>query len=91
MATSERADRLLALEALAACLPFSEVVSLGPAAAVREVIVVLELLLVFRTLALGLGEAAEHQTIACSDVWIPARSWRTCGHPIASSPCSSLE
>nr|GEZ69967.1 hypothetical protein [Tanacetum cinerariifolium] len=46
IATSEGADRLLALEALAACLPFSEVVSLRPAAAVGGVIVVLELLLV---------------------------------------------
>nr|GFC29365.1 hypothetical protein [Tanacetum cinerariifolium] len=49
MATSERADRLLALEALAACLPFLKVVSLGPAT-VGGVIVVSELLLVFRTL-----------------------------------------
>nr|GFB51383.1 hypothetical protein [Tanacetum cinerariifolium] len=57
-ATSERADRLLALEALAACLPFSKVVSLRPAAAVGGVIVVSKLLLVFRTLALGLGGVA---------------------------------
>nr|GFC36598.1 hypothetical protein [Tanacetum cinerariifolium] len=58
MATSERAYRLLALEALAACLPFLEVVSLGPAVVVGGVIVVSELLLVFQTLALGLGGAA---------------------------------
>nr|GEY73861.1 retrovirus-related Pol polyprotein from transposon TNT 1-94 [Tanacetum cinerariifolium] len=51
-------DRLLALEALAACLPFSEIVSLGPAATIGGVIVVSELLLVFRTLALGLGGVA---------------------------------
>nr|GFD26297.1 hypothetical protein [Tanacetum cinerariifolium] len=51
MATSKRADRLLALEALAAL----EVVSLGPATAVGGVIVVSKLLLVFQTLALGLG------------------------------------
>nr|GEW10301.1 hypothetical protein [Tanacetum cinerariifolium] len=55
MATSERVDRLLDLEALAACFPFSEVVSLGPAAVVRGVIVVSEILLAFQTLALGLG------------------------------------
>nr|GFC79416.1 hypothetical protein [Tanacetum cinerariifolium] len=57
-----RADRLLALEGLAACLPFAEVVSLGAVAAVGGVIVVLELLLVFRTLALGLGGAAHVAT-----------------------------
>nr|GFD62422.1 hypothetical protein [Tanacetum cinerariifolium] len=60
---SERADRLLALEALAACLPFQEVVSLGPAATVGGVIDVSELLLVLRKLALGLGGAA-HVAIA---------------------------
>nr|GFD54419.1 hypothetical protein [Tanacetum cinerariifolium] len=54
MATSERADRLLAFEALAGCLPLVEVDSLGPAAAVRGVTIVSELLLVFQTLALGL-------------------------------------
>nr|GFD53532.1 hypothetical protein [Tanacetum cinerariifolium] len=62
MATSERADRLLALEALAACFPFAEVVSLGPAAAVGGVIVVSKLLLVFRIVALGLGGAAHVAT-----------------------------
>nr|GEV37347.1 hypothetical protein [Tanacetum cinerariifolium] len=54
MATSERADRQEALEALAACLPFAEVVSLGPATTVGGVIIVSELLRVFRILALGL-------------------------------------
>nr|GFD16761.1 hypothetical protein [Tanacetum cinerariifolium] len=63
MATSERADRLLALEALAGCLPFQKVVSLGLAAAVRGVIVVSELLLVFLTLALGLGGVAPITTV----------------------------
>nr|GEY63482.1 hypothetical protein [Tanacetum cinerariifolium] len=58
----ERVDRLLALEALAACLPFSEVVSLGPATAVGGVIVVSELLLVFQILALGLGCVAHVAT-----------------------------
>nr|GEZ84957.1 hypothetical protein [Tanacetum cinerariifolium] len=62
MATSKRADRLLALEALAACFPFAEVVSLGPASAVGGVIDVSELLLVLRTLALGLGGAAPQST-----------------------------
>nr|GFC99162.1 hypothetical protein [Tanacetum cinerariifolium] len=38
-------------------LPLSKVVNLGPAAAVGGVIVMSELLLVFRTLALGLGGA----------------------------------
>nr|GEY09003.1 hypothetical protein [Tanacetum cinerariifolium] len=54
IATSERADRLLALEVLAGCLPLAEVDSLVPAAAVEGVTVVSELLLVFWTLALGL-------------------------------------
>nr|GFA04834.1 hypothetical protein [Tanacetum cinerariifolium] len=54
MATSERANRLLALEDLAACLPFAEVVSLGPATTVGGVIVVSKLLLVLWTLAFGL-------------------------------------
>nr|GEZ38590.1 hypothetical protein [Tanacetum cinerariifolium] len=58
MATLERADRLLALDALAVCLPFVEAVSLGLAAAVGKVIDVSELLLVLLTLALGLGAAS---------------------------------
>nr|GEW41047.1 hypothetical protein [Tanacetum cinerariifolium] len=58
MATSETADRLLSLEALAACFPFAEVVSLGPTAVGGGVIDVSELLLVLRTLVLGLGGAA---------------------------------
>nr|GFA24195.1 hypothetical protein [Tanacetum cinerariifolium] len=58
MATSERADRLLALDALAVCLPFVEAINLGLAAAVRGVIDVSELLLVLLTLALGMGGAA---------------------------------
>nr|GEU83548.1 hypothetical protein [Tanacetum cinerariifolium] len=53
--TSGNPDRLLALEVIAGCLPLAEVDSLGPAAAVGGVTVVSELLLVFRTLALGLG------------------------------------
>nr|GFB85976.1 hypothetical protein [Tanacetum cinerariifolium] len=51
-----------ALEALAACLPFLKVVSLGPAAAVGGVIVVSKLLLVFQTLALCLGGVAPIET-----------------------------
>nr|GFD61343.1 hypothetical protein [Tanacetum cinerariifolium] len=50
------ANRLLALEALAGCLPLAKVDSLGLAAAVGGVTVVSELLLVFQTLALGLGD-----------------------------------
>nr|GFD51724.1 hypothetical protein [Tanacetum cinerariifolium] len=53
-----RADRLLALDALAVCLPFAEAVSLGLAAPVGRVIDVSELLLVLLTLALGMGGAA---------------------------------
>nr|GEY64239.1 hypothetical protein [Tanacetum cinerariifolium] len=56
IATSKRAARLLALEVVAGCLPLAEVDSLGPTTAVRGVNVVLELLLVFRTLALGLEQ-----------------------------------
>nr|GFD32151.1 hypothetical protein [Tanacetum cinerariifolium] len=37
MATSERVDRLLALDTLAVCLPFAEAVNLGLAAAVEGV------------------------------------------------------
>nr|GFB06827.1 hypothetical protein [Tanacetum cinerariifolium] len=52
-------DRLLALEVVAGCLPLAEVDCLGPAATVRRgVTVVSELLLVFQTLALGLGGVA---------------------------------
>nr|GFA91488.1 hypothetical protein [Tanacetum cinerariifolium] len=59
IATSKRADRLLALEVVAGYLPLVEVDSLGPAAVVGGgVIVVLELLLVFQTLALVLGGVA---------------------------------
>nr|GFC83042.1 hypothetical protein [Tanacetum cinerariifolium] len=58
IATFERADRLLALKVVAGCLPLVEVVSLGPAAAVRGMTVMSELLLVFWTLALGLGGVA---------------------------------
>nr|GEW39731.1 hypothetical protein [Tanacetum cinerariifolium] len=62
MATSERADRLLALDTLTVCLPFAEVVSLGLAAAVGGVIDVSELLLVLLELALGLGGADPQST-----------------------------
>nr|GEU85250.1 hypothetical protein [Tanacetum cinerariifolium] len=58
IATSERADRLLALEVVDGYLPLAEVDSLGPAAAVGGVTVVSELLLVFRILALVLGGVA---------------------------------
>nr|GFC15231.1 hypothetical protein [Tanacetum cinerariifolium] len=61
IATSESTVRLFALEALAGCLPFAEVDSLVPAA-VGGVIVVLELLLVFLTLALVFGGAAPNAT-----------------------------
>nr|GEW69356.1 putative reverse transcriptase domain-containing protein [Tanacetum cinerariifolium] len=70
MATSDRADRLLALEALAAWLPFLEVVSLGPTAAVGGVIVVSELLLVFQTLDLGLGYVAPVATAYNGSPWL---------------------
>nr|GFC72889.1 hypothetical protein [Tanacetum cinerariifolium] len=56
IATSERAVRLFALEALAVCLPFAEVNDLMPATVVRGgVTVVSELLFVFQTLALVFG------------------------------------
>nr|GEX73507.1 hypothetical protein [Tanacetum cinerariifolium] len=51
----ERIDRLLALDALAVCLPFAEAVNLRLAAAVGGVMDVSKLLLVLLTLALGLG------------------------------------
>nr|GFC16709.1 hypothetical protein [Tanacetum cinerariifolium] len=53
IATSEREDRLLALEALVGCLPLAEMDNLGLATAVGGVTVVSKLLLVFWTLALG--------------------------------------
>nr|GFB81381.1 hypothetical protein [Tanacetum cinerariifolium] len=62
MATSERVDRLLALDALAVCLPFVEAISLGLAAAVGGVMDVSELLLVLLELALVLGGAALQST-----------------------------
>nr|GFC04063.1 hypothetical protein [Tanacetum cinerariifolium] len=58
MISSERAYRLLALDALAVCLPFIEATSLGLAAAVGGVMDVSELLLVLLTLTLGLGDAS---------------------------------
>nr|GFC25045.1 hypothetical protein [Tanacetum cinerariifolium] len=67
MATSERADRLLALDALAVCLPVTEAVNLGLATAVGGVMDVSELLL-----HLSAIWEAEHRTVACSGVWIPA-------------------
>nr|GFA30467.1 hypothetical protein [Tanacetum cinerariifolium] len=54
MATSDRADRLLALKALAGYFPLAEVDSLRLAAAVRGVTIVSKLLLVFQILAFGL-------------------------------------
>nr|GEX78605.1 MAK10-like protein [Tanacetum cinerariifolium] len=53
-----RADRLSALEVVVGYFPLAYVDSLGPAAVVRGVTVVSELLLVFQTLALGLGGVA---------------------------------
>nr|GFB49018.1 hypothetical protein [Tanacetum cinerariifolium] len=61
MATSERADRLLALDALAVCLPFTEAFSLG-LAVVGGVMDVSELVLVLLTLAFGLGTASHQST-----------------------------
>nr|GFC47462.1 hypothetical protein [Tanacetum cinerariifolium] len=58
MATSDRADKLLDLVALAIYLPFAEAVNLRLAATVGGVIDVSELLLVLLTLALGLGVAS---------------------------------
>nr|GEZ15298.1 hypothetical protein [Tanacetum cinerariifolium] len=58
IATSKRADRLLDLKVVAGCLPLAELDSLGPATAVGGVTMVSELLLVFQTLALGLGGIA---------------------------------
>nr|GEV47527.1 putative reverse transcriptase domain-containing protein [Tanacetum cinerariifolium] len=59
IATSERAVRLFALEALAGCLPFAKVDSLVPVAAVRGgVTVVSEQLFIFQTLALVFGDVA---------------------------------
>nr|GEX62987.1 hypothetical protein [Tanacetum cinerariifolium] len=59
IATSERADRLLALEVVAGYFPIAEVDSLGPAATVGGgVTMVSELLLVFWTLASVLGGVA---------------------------------
>nr|GEX14659.1 hypothetical protein [Tanacetum cinerariifolium] len=62
IATSKRADRLLALEVVVRCFPLAEVDNLGTAAAVGGVTVVSELLLVFRTLALGLAGIAHVAT-----------------------------
>nr|GEY92498.1 hypothetical protein [Tanacetum cinerariifolium] len=62
MATSERAERLLALDTFAVCLPFAEAFSLGLAAVVGGVMDVSELLLVLLTLALGLGAASPQST-----------------------------
>nr|GFC91303.1 hypothetical protein [Tanacetum cinerariifolium] len=53
---------LLALDALAICLPFVEAISLGLTAAVGGVMDVSELLLVLLTLALGLGAASPVQS-----------------------------
>nr|GEX39682.1 hypothetical protein [Tanacetum cinerariifolium] len=58
---SKPLDRLLALDALAVCLPFAEAVSLRLTAVVGGVIDVSKLLLVLLTLALGLGGVA-HST-----------------------------
>nr|GEY70126.1 hypothetical protein [Tanacetum cinerariifolium] len=59
IATSERAVRLFALDALTGCLPFAEVNNLVPATAVEGgVTVVSELLFVFQTLALVFGGVA---------------------------------